>query len=103
MKTTSTRAVLSLFHDLGEEILGPVRAPRGTLPHRVLTVRSIVAYAGLLLTLVQVVVWLMVGVLSRSLDTPWFLWTTVPAAVVVAALTLTDRWQRWWTSQDTDR
>ncbi|GAB3860671.1 hypothetical protein GCM10028801_23860 [Nocardioides maradonensis] len=92
-----------MIQSLGQELLGPVRAPRGSLRHRLLTARSVVTYAGLLLTLVQVVVWLLIGVFSGSLDTPWFLWTTVPAAALVAALTATAHWHRWWTAQPIDR
>ncbi|HJQ05088.1 MAG TPA: hypothetical protein VJ872_06570 [Nocardioides sp.] len=103
MNASSPHPFPSRLHDLGAELLGPVRAPRGSLRHRVLTARSVVAYAGLLLTLVQVVVWLLIGVFSGSLDSPWFLWTTVPAATLVAILTAIAHWHRWWTSQPTDR
>ena len=80
-----------------EEIFGPVDAPPGTFERRVLLARSAVAYFGLVTTLVQVVVWLMIGLITTHLDTPWWLWTTVPAAGAVATLTAVQMWHRWWT------
>lgn len=96
MNTTSNPTPQSHFHDLAAEIFGPVPAPRGTTQRRMLLARSALAYVGLITTLVQIVVWLMIGILSDGLDAPWWLWTTVPAALGVIALTLADRWQTWW-------
>ncbi|MDT3444858.1 MULTISPECIES: hypothetical protein [unclassified Pseudofrankia] len=86
----------SRLHDLADEVFGPVRAPRGTLERKLLLVRSAFAYGGLIATLVQVVVWLTIGVITAHLDSPWWLWTAVPAAAVVGLLTLARRWQHWW-------
>ena len=71
-------------------------AATGTVERRVLLVRSAVAYVGLVTTMVQVVVWLMIALMTNHLDSPWWLWTTVPAVAAVAALTLVRRWHRWW-------
>jgi hypothetical protein len=76
---------------LTEEILGPVRAPRGTARRRLLLARSACAHVGLIATVIQLVVWLMIGVLTAHLDSPWWLWTAVPAAAAVGVLTLLDR------------
>ena len=78
------------------DVFRPVGAPRGTVQRRILLTRSAFAYAGLITTLVQIVVWLTIGVVSGHLDTPWWLWTAVPAAVVVVGLTVVDRWRSWW-------
>jgi hypothetical protein len=86
----------SRLHDLADELFGPVRAPRGTFERKLLLVRSAFAYGGLIATLVQVVVWLTIGVITAHLDSPWWLWTAVPAAAVGGLLTLAQRWQRWW-------
>ena len=92
MTTTPIDRIRSALDD----VFGPVRARPGTTRHRLLLARSVLAYLGLVATLVQVVVWLMVGVFSGDLDTPWWLWTTVPAAVAVAALTAADGWSGWY-------
>ncbi|MGY2873489.1 hypothetical protein ACVW00_000679 [Marmoricola sp. URHA0025 HA25] len=89
--TTTTR-----IHAVGEQVFGPVLAPRGSLERRILLARSAFAYGGLITTLVQVVVWLTIAVLTGHLDSPWWLWTTVPAAAAVAGLTIADRWHTWW-------
>ena len=39
----------------------------------------------------------MIGLMTNHLDSPWWLWTTVPAVAAVAALTAVQRWHRWWT------
>ena len=94
---TTQRESGSRFRPLVEEVFGPVDATRGTLERRVLLARSGVAYFGLVTTLVQVVVWLVIGLMTNHLDSPWWLWTTVPAVAAVAALTAVQRWHRWWT------
>jgi len=83
------------------DIFGPVHAPHGTWKRKLLTLRSMVAYGGLLTTLVQVVVWLTIAVFTGHLDSPWWLWTTVPAAAAVVALTALDRWRTGWASVST--
>jgi hypothetical protein len=101
-ETAHESAVQSLF----DELFGPVRAAPGTARYRHLLMRSVIAYVGLVATLVQVVVWLMIGVISADLDTPWWLWTTVPAAFGVAVITLADRWHGWFatpTDTNTDK
>jgi ABC-type microcin C transport system permease subunit YejE len=80
-----------------EEIFGPVDPAADVLERRLLVARSVVAYLGLVLTLVQVVVWLMIGLVTTHLDSPWWLWTTAPAAAAVAGLTAVQHWHRWWT------
>ncbi len=96
MKPTTIGTTTARIHAVGEQVFGPVHAPRGTLERRILLARSAFAYAGLVTTLVQVVVWLTIGVLTGHLDSPWWLWTTVPAAGAVAGLTIADRWRTWW-------
>jgi hypothetical protein len=39
-----------------------------------------------LTTAVQLIVWLMIGVVSTSIDSPWWLWSTVPGVLVTAFL-----------------
>jgi hypothetical protein len=38
------------------------------------------------LTAVQLVVWLMISIISKSVDTPWWLWSTIPGVVVTGFL-----------------
>lgn len=38
------------------------------------------------LTAVQLVVWLMISVISKSVDTPWWLWSTIPGVIVTGFL-----------------
>ena len=39
-----------------------------------------------LTTAVQLVVWLMIAVVTQSVDAPWWLWSTVPGVLVTAFL-----------------
>lgn len=100
--TTTSPTTTTRLQALGEQLLGPVRAPRGTLERRILLARSAFTYGGLITTLVQLVVWLTIGVLTGHLDSPWWLWTTVPAAAAVVGLTFADRWRRWWSTASAD-
>lgn len=88
----------SRIHDAAEQVFGPVQAPRGSLQRRLLIARSAIAYFGVVTTLVQIVVWLTIGVFRNHLDSPWWLWTTVPAAAAVVCLTVADRWRAWWSA-----
>jgi NADH:ubiquinone oxidoreductase subunit 6 (subunit J) len=101
MNPTTETTQKSPIHALVDEVFGPVQAESGSARHRLLQVRSVLAYVGLVSTLVQIVVWLMVGVFTADLDGPWWLWTTVPAAAGVAFLTLADRWHGWFAGADT--
>ena len=101
MTTTPAHSLSSRLQKAGEDILGPVQAPPGTVQRRVLLIRSAVAYAGLIATLVQIVIWLTIAVFDGHLDSPRWLWTTVPAAAAVAGLTALDRWRTWWASAST--
>jgi hypothetical protein len=38
------------------------------------------------LTAVQLVVWLMISIISKSVDTPWWLWSTIPGVLVTGFL-----------------
>ena len=101
MTTTPAHTFSSRLQKTAEDILGPVQAPRGTVRRRVLLVRSAAAYGGLISTLVQIVIWLTIAVFTGHLDSPWWLWTTVPAAVAVVGLTAVDKWRTWWVSTST--
>jgi hypothetical protein len=103
MKTATNHSPGSRLHALADEVFGPVRAPRGTLERKLLLVRSAFAYGGLLATLVQVVVWLMIGVITAHLDAPWWLWTAVPATAAVGLLTLARRWRHRWGLAETTK
>jgi membrane protein implicated in regulation of membrane protease activity len=103
MTSSPEPTIGSRIRALGEEILGPVPAPRGSVSRRILLVRSAFAYGGLVATLVQVVIWLMISVFAAHVDSPWWLWTAVPAAVAVAALTLAERSRSRWESTPTTR
>jgi hypothetical protein len=85
-----------------EEIFGPVEPSGDAVERRLLVARSAVAYLGVVLTLVQVVIWLMIALVTTHLDTPWWLWTTAPALAAVAALTALQRWHGWWTRARTE-
>lgn len=94
-----TSVVAMNITQLGQDILGPVRAPRGTLQRRLLVARSAIAYFGTVATLVQIVVWLMIAAFSGALDSPWWLWTAVPALAAVGALSIAARWHSWFTEE----
>lgn len=38
------------------------------------------------LTAIQLVVWLMISIISKSVDTPWWLWSAVPGVLVTGFL-----------------
>jgi hypothetical protein len=103
MNSTTIQPTATRVHAIGEQVFGPVHAPRGTLQRRILLARSVFAYAGLVTTLVQLVVWLTIAVLSGHLDSPWWLWTTVPAAAGVLGLTVAERWRTWWSAASATR
>ena len=70
-------------------------------PARLLRARSVLASVGLLGTLVQIVIWLIAGVISADLDAPWWLWTTVPAAISVGRPDLRRPLVGWFAGTDT--
>jgi len=100
MSTATETTQKSRIQGLVDDVFGPVRAEPGSARRRLLVVRSVLAYVGVVSTLVQIVVWLMIGVIRTHLDGPWWLWTTVPAAAGVAVLTLADRWHSWFAGTD---
>lgn len=57
---------------------------------RLRTARRAVGAGTVGATLVQVVVWLVIGVATRGVDTPWWLSTLVPGTVGVLALRLAE-------------
>ena len=73
-----------------DDVLNP-QGPPGAPPARLLRIRQVAAVAGALATLVQIVIWLMIAVLSGDLDAPWWLTTAVPVAALVGILTAADR------------
>ena len=73
-----------------DDVVNPQR-PRGGSPRRLLRVRQVAAVGGALATLVQIVIWLMIAVISGDLDSPWWLTTAVPVAILVGILTAADR------------
>ncbi len=101
MNTTSIHTPTTRIQAAAERIFGPAQAPRGTLERRILLARSALAYLCLITTLVQVVVWLTIAVLTDHLDSPWWLWTTVPTATAVLGLSAADRWRTWWDTAST--
>ena len=103
MTTTPEPRVLARIQSTGRQIFGPVDASPGTARRRILLARSAVAYGGLVVTLVQIVVWLMIAVLTTSIDSPWWLFTAVPAALAVGVLTLLDRWRTATSAQPATR
>ena len=50
------------------------------------TTRWAASVITVLATVVQLVVWLMICVISQSAEAPWWLWTTVPGVVVIGFL-----------------
>lgn len=61
------------------------------------TVTSVAAFA----TTVQVIVWLLIGVATTHLDSPWWLWTPVGALGVNAALVLVHHTRTRWSAPST--
>lgn len=53
----------------------------------------IVTVAWAALTLVHFTIWALASIIGGDLDRPWWLWTGVPPAIVLAAL-----W--WWFSHE---
>jgi len=92
MHTATEKTSNSRLHAVADDIFGPVRASHGTFERKLLLTRSAFAYGGLIATLVQIVVWLAIAVTTAHLDTPWWLWTALPAAAAVGLLTLARRW-----------
>lgn len=81
------RALVSDARNLGQ-LRAALSGVPGAPPAGLLLARRIVTLAWLVLTAAQIVVWLLVCVLGREMDGPWWLWSSVPGAVVVLALHL---------------
>ncbi|MFI2652077.1 hypothetical protein [Micromonospora fulviviridis] len=71
------------------DVLRPPSTPTGS-PRRILAARQITAVVGSLATLIQVVIWLLIGVIGGDLDSPWWLLTAVATTAVVGGLTVAD-------------
>src|ERR1044072_178488 len=69
------------------DVFAPSRTAPNVIQKRLLRIRQAIATVGLLATLVQVVIWLMIAVLSRHLDFPWWTFTAVPAVIAIGTLT----------------
>ncbi|WP_037063074.1 hypothetical protein [Pseudonocardia acaciae] len=75
------------LRDLVADIAAPVAGEDDPARRRLLRIRQVVAFVGAAATLIQVIVWLMIALLGGGLHEPWWLWTAVPSAAAVAALT----------------
>jgi hypothetical protein len=73
------------------DVFGPVADDLDPRRRRLLLARRAIAVVGTVVTLVEIIVWLAIAVAGGGLDAPWWLWTAVPAAAAVAALTLASR------------
>ncbi|MGA8112114.1 MAG: DUF2306 domain-containing protein [Actinocatenispora sp.] len=62
--------------------------PRAVAPAGLVTALRAASWLTLAMTVVQFVVWLMICAISLEFDAPWWLYSSVPAAVVVAGLWL---------------
>lgn len=62
-------------------------APAGTLADRLHLARQLTVGIAGLATLVQIIIWLIIGITTGHLDAPWWLWTLATGAVGCVALT----------------
>ena len=76
---------------LATDIVRPAVYGADPARRRLLLARQAVAFVGTSATLVQIIVWLLIALLGGGLAEPWWLWTAVPVAVALAALTGADR------------
>lgn len=89
--TGQTNRFLSRLTAAGAEIFAPVTAPRKSIHRTLLVARQATALLGVFGTVLQLVVWLMIGVIGGDLHGPWWLWTAAAAALFVAGFTLAHR------------
>jgi uncharacterized membrane protein YhdT len=86
-------------------MIAPSTARPGSLKRRIHQARQLALTATVLLTLVQMIIWLMIAIGSGQLDGPWWLWTAAGGAFVVLALSSVDRLRDGYRNlaQDTGR
>lgn len=89
--TGQTNDLLSRLTAAGGEVFAPVTAPRKSIHRNLLVARQATALLGVFGTVIQVVVWLMIGIIGGDLDVPWWLWTVAATALFVAGLTVAHR------------
>lgn len=66
-----------------------MRAAAGLPPRRndwLATTRWVVTVITVLSTVAQLVVWLMICVIGREIESPWWLWSTVPGIALIGLL-----------------
>lgn len=68
-------------------IWSPSTAPAGTVADRLHLVRQLTVGIAGLATLVQIIIWLIIGITTGHLDAPWWLWTLATGVVGCVALT----------------
>ncbi|ADD39896.1 hypothetical protein [Stackebrandtia nassauensis] len=86
-----TTSFLSRLTSFGREIFAPVTAPPKSPQRSLLVARQATALLGIFGTVVQVIVWLMIGVIGGDLDAPWWLWTVAASTLLVAGFTMAHR------------
>lgn len=91
MTSTDSRTPTAVTADRLLDVLGPVPDDLDPQRRRLLLARRAIATIGTVILLVEVIVWLAIAVADGGLDAPWWLWTAVPAAAAVAALTVAVR------------
>ncbi|HEY0453968.1 hypothetical protein [Actinophytocola sp.] len=64
----------------------------GAAPAGLLAVPRVAAALWVALNVVQLIVWAMVSLISWSLDSPWWLWSVLGGAVVVAGIARGVEW-----------
>lgn len=89
--TGQTNSFPSRLTGFGRELFAPVTAPRNSAHRTLLVARQTTALLGVFATVVQVIVWLMIGVIGGDLDSPWWLWTVAASVLLVAGFTMAHR------------
>jgi hypothetical protein len=69
------------------EIWSPSGAPAGTVADRLHVARQLTLGIAGLATLVQVIIWLIIGINTGHLDAPWWLWSLATGIVGGVVLT----------------
>ncbi|HZE38458.1 MAG TPA: hypothetical protein VE172_06555 [Stackebrandtia sp.] len=73
------------------EVFTPTLGEGAPLRNTILKLRQAVALLGVFATVVQIVVWLMIGVIGGDLDVPWWLWSALFTALAVGGFTVAHR------------
>ncbi|HEY3688626.1 MAG TPA: hypothetical protein VGL93_36645 [Streptosporangiaceae bacterium] len=90
-KTSSEQTPIAWLAAVAAAVAAPSTAPAGSVKRRIHLARQAVLIAATLVTLVQMIIWMIIAIATSHLDGPWWLWSGVVGVVAALGLTAADR------------